>query len=281
MPPERSFFDLASRAARGPPPGSDTVRRLGRGLRAGFLDKLAQVLQHRIPPPPPPPRLPAVPPQPVRPPPGLEACPARARPEAEAEASPAAGEACPATPGRLEALPRRPGPEACPALVPVLSGGQLAERLGDCREVTFADPEVRTSLRGDGWTWVGIVFQVVACGDEVWRWPNLDCHATILYTKDERGVLPTRVQELTVLLGKWKEPRRWVGFGRVNRQFAQEEYAWIDIQVSSALHATLHQCAHALKQGDEHPRRNAARAAFHVSFRTPWRVTPGRPKAVE
>lgn len=146
----------------------------------------------------------------------------------------------------------------------------MAEMLGDFSELYFLGPEAKSRKRDDGWTWVGIVFSGVRRGDEVWRWPNLDCHITLLYTQDRLGMLPKRLAELAPLLGRWGE-RCWRGFGKVNRQFAQPDYAWIDLQVTSAIHQTLHQCTHVLTQDDQHPRRNVARASFHVSFRTPFR----------
>ena len=87
------------------------------------------------------------PPPPTRPPPGLE----------QLEAFDPAVEAEFATSARRRAL----DPALC-QLVKIPTPIELARSLGDGSALYFADPEVLSSARSDGWHWIGVVFGEVA-----------------------------------------------------------------------------------------------------------------------
>jgi uncharacterized membrane protein len=153
--------------------------------------------------------------------------------------------------------------------VPVPNAMSMATLLGDGRPFQLAEISSVDNVSYDGKTmWIALKVGCIMRGGELWRAPNLDAHVTLLYAK--KGVFESVTSSLPALAAKVGRlrPDSLGGSGVFNAQFAETDYAWLDIHVQSRLHATLHSLAHCVTGGNTSLSRFFSKVAFHLSFRT-------------
>ena len=160
-------------------------------------------------------------------------------------------------------LPQNCNPHPCGRAMTAL---ELAERFG-CRRVFVLDTaslSIAATIKDSGY-WVGL--QIKAVSMDSCHLSELDAHITLAMQRQSGGesphverLLPAVEKRLASLILKSSRVRHFTGSAQFCADYARENFAWMDILISSRLHGTCHQLLHVLSSQKKRP-------AFHMSFR--------------
>ncbi len=148
----------------------------------------------------------------------------------------------PPPPAVLGGVPR--APEETPRPHTALA---LARLFGQGQELMISGLQVVHNLEHDGRAWVAL--QIGEVMDSQFVASQVDCHITLCYARNPRAVAATssmvrRTQDGLTRLVASSSARLFAGRARMREEESQEDYAFNDILVHSALHSTLHALVH-------------------------------------